>query len=172
MNPVLSVHKTISVNAGRERAFEVFARRMATWWPLDYHIAPLPAVDVIIEPMACGRWYEQAEDGSTCDWGRVVVWEPPARLVLAWQISADWRPDATIQSEVEVRFSEDGDSRTRIDLEHRRLESFGANAERMRDVFESESGWTGLLRSFAAAAVPTDQAAADTHVATITGDGR
>ena len=36
-----------------------------------------------------GRWYECGDDGSTCDWGRVLAWEPHSRLVLSWDVTAD-----------------------------------------------------------------------------------
>ena len=109
MNRALSVHKTIEVNASRQHAFDVFTRQIATWWPLDYHIGELDAVEVVIEPLTGGRWYERAADGSTCDWGRVLLWEPPTRVVLMWQISADWKADSTIESEIDVRFFDEGD---------------------------------------------------------------
>jgi hypothetical protein len=67
---------------------------MATWWPLATHkIGKAKAVDTVIEPRVGGRWYERGDDGSTCDWGRVPSWEPPSRLVLSWDINADWQYD-------------------------------------------------------------------------------
>ena len=88
-------------------------------------------------------------DGSECDWGRVLAWEPPSRVVLGWEITADWRHDAALQTEVEVRFLRDGTG-TRVELEHRRLERYGDKALEMRGIFDSESGWSGLLESFGA----------------------
>ena len=151
--PGLLVSKEITVETSQSRAFDVFTREHGAWWPLaTHHIGSAPAETAVIEPHVGGRWFERAADGSECDWGRVLVWDPPARLVLAWDISADWKHDETIDTEVEVRFVSLGPALTRVELEHRRLERFGAAAEQMRGAFDSEGGWAGILRSFAARA--------------------
>jgi uncharacterized protein YndB with AHSA1/START domain len=151
--PGLLVSKEITVETSQSRAFDVFTREHGAWWPLaTHHIGSAPAETAVIEPHVGGRWFERAADGSECDWGRVLVWDPPARLVLAWDISADWKRDETIDTEVEVRFVSLGPALTRVELEHRRLERFGAAAEQMRGAFDSEGGWAGILRSFAARA--------------------
>jgi len=74
------VRKVVSVQAPPEVAWRVFTEKMGTWWPLAvYKIGKSTAVDAVIEPRVGGRWYERGDDGSTCDWGRVLVWEPHAR---------------------------------------------------------------------------------------------
>ncbi|MGE5803884.1 MAG: SRPBCC family protein [Gemmatimonadota bacterium] len=147
------VRKVVTVQAPPAVAWRVFTEKMGTWWPLATHkIGKTKAVDAVIEPRAGGRWYERGDDGSTCDWGRVLLWEPPSRLVLSWEISADWHHDPTLKTEVEVRFIADGKNGTRVELEHRRLDLFGARRDEMRGVFNSESGWGSLLGSFARAA--------------------
>jgi uncharacterized protein YndB with AHSA1/START domain len=149
----VAVRRSITVNASPERAFDVFTAGFSSWWPLEtHHIGKADAAEAVIEPRAGGRWFERAADGTECDWGRVLAWEPPARVVLEWQISADWQPDPEIHTEVEVRFTAEGERRTRVDLEHRGLESFGGRAEQMRAVFGSDDGWNGLLGRFAAKA--------------------
>jgi uncharacterized protein YndB with AHSA1/START domain len=110
------------------------------------------AVDAVLEPRAGGRWYERGDDGSTCDWGRVLSWEPYSRLVLSWEISDEWRHAPTLRTEVEVRFIAEGKTRTRVELEHRRLDLYGASRERMRGIFDSDKGWKMLLDAFAARA--------------------
>lgn len=106
--------------------------------------------DVVIEPRVGGRWYEVGVDGSECDWGRVLAYEPPHRIVLAWQLDAQWRYDPELVTEVEVRFSavEGG---TLVELEHRNLERYGAAAEQVRSAIDSDGGWPRELRLFAAA---------------------
>lgn len=144
-----SVQKTVRVNAPAEVAFRVFTEKMGRWWPLGTHkIGKAKAVDAVIEPRVGGRWFERGDDGSTCDWGRVLVWDPPSRLVLSWDITADWGYSAALGTEVEVRFIPDGGG-TRVELEHRKIDRFGDRAEQMRGVFDSAGGWTGLLQAYA-----------------------
>ncbi len=147
-----SVRKSITVNAAPERAFRVFTTRMGAWWPKANSIGSGPQADVIVEPGVGGRWYEVAEDGSECSWGKVLVWEPPHRLVLAWQINGEWRFDDSLVTEVELNFTEVEGGRTQVDLEHRDLERFGPARDGIRAAFDSPNGWSGILRSYAATA--------------------
>jgi uncharacterized protein YndB with AHSA1/START domain len=145
-----SVKKSMSVQASPAVAWRVFTEKMTSWWPLEhYKIGKAKAVEAIIEPHVGGRWYERGEDGSTCDWGRVLVWEPGSRLVLTWDINADWQHDPNLKTEVEVRFIADGKERTRIELEHRRLDRFGERRDQMRRLFDQEGDWGKLLAMFA-----------------------
>jgi uncharacterized protein YndB with AHSA1/START domain len=144
-----SVRKVLLVRAPPVVAWRVFTDKIGTWWPLAvYKIGKVDAVDAVIEPRVGGRWYERGEDGSTCDWGSVLVWEPPARLVLSWDITADWQYDPALKNEVEVRFVVEGNG-TRVELEHRRLDRFGARRDEMRRIFETEGDWGRLLALFA-----------------------
>ena len=104
-----SVRKVVSVKAPAEIAWKMFTEKISTWWPLATHkIGKAKAVDAVIEPRVGGRWYERGDDGSTCDWGCVLAWDPPARLMLSWDINADWQHDPNLKTEVEVRFIADG----------------------------------------------------------------
>ena len=143
------VRKQLIVEAPQERAFRVFTENIDRWWPRTHKIGKAPLKAAVLEPRENGRWYEVGEDGSQCDWGRVLAWEPPRRLVLAWQVSAQWQFDASLVTEVEVTFTPEGPRRTRVDLEHRDLERFGPGAEQVRGAFDSQQGWGGMLESFA-----------------------
>jgi uncharacterized protein YndB with AHSA1/START domain len=148
-----TVRKTIFVNAPQAHAFAVFTERLGDWWPLQrYHIGSQAAQTAILEPRVGGRWFERAADDSECEWGRVLVWEPPHRLVLSWDIGADWKFDPDLGTEVDVRFIAEGADRTRVELEHRRLERYADKAAEMRGIFDSEAGWSALLAAFAHAA--------------------
>ncbi len=145
-----SVRKTLTVKAAPTIAWKVFTQGMSLWWPLSmYKIGRSKAVEAILEPKVGGRWYERGEDGSTCDWGRVLLWEPPTRLVLSWDVSADWQYQPGLGTEVEVQFTADGAQRTRVELEHRYFARYGARAEEMRRIFDSEGDWGQLLQMFA-----------------------
>jgi uncharacterized protein YndB with AHSA1/START domain len=84
--PVPALTGTITVGVPVERAFGVFTGSIGTWWPREYHIRQADMAEAILEPREGGRWYERGVDGSECDWGKVLAWEPPHRLVVTWQI--------------------------------------------------------------------------------------
>jgi uncharacterized protein YndB with AHSA1/START domain len=148
-----SVRKVVNVQAPPAVAWRVFTEKMGTWWPLAiYRIGKANAVDAVIEPRVGGRWYERGDDGSTCDWGRVLSWDPPFRLVLSWDITADWQYDPALQTEIEVRFIPDGKDGTRVELEHRHLDRYGARRDEMRTIFDKTGDWGRLLQTFAQAA--------------------
>jgi len=151
MTTQTAVRQAVTVSASRERAFEVFTREFNRWWPRSHKIGPAALAEAVIEGREGGRWYERDVDGSECEWGRVLVWEPPARLVLAWQISGEWAYDADLHTEVEVSFVAEAPERTRVELEHRGLDAFGEKMDDMRRSFDSPGGWTGILKDFAAA---------------------
>ena len=145
-----TIRKLVSVQAPPAVAWQVFTEKMGSWWPLAlYKIGKTNAVDAVIEPYVGGRWYERGDDGSTCQWGSVLAWEPPSRLVLSWDISADWQYDPTLKTEIEVRFSADGSNLTRVELEHRHLDRYGARRDEMRRIFDTEGDWGKLLEMFA-----------------------
>jgi uncharacterized protein YndB with AHSA1/START domain len=148
-----SVRKSITVEAPQERAFHVFTAEFGTWWPREsHHIGQVEPEAVVVEGRAGGRCFERAPDGTECDWGKVVAYEPPERIVIGWQLNADWEYDPEFLTEVEVRFIREGESRTRVELEHRDLELYGERMEEVRASIGSEEGWSGLLRRFAEAA--------------------
>ena len=148
-----SVRKVLSVKAPPELAWRVFTQQLGAWWPLDnYKIGKAKAVDAVIEAREGGRWYERGDDGSTCDWGRVLAWEPPKRLVLSWDISADWQPDPKLKTEIEIKFIPEGKDGTRVELEHRHLDRYGARRDEMRRIFDTEGDWGRLLQMFATVA--------------------
>jgi DNA-binding transcriptional ArsR family regulator/uncharacterized protein YndB with AHSA1/START domain len=148
---IAPVHRTISVRAGADRAFRVFTEGIQGWWPSEHHIGNAPAKKAAIEGHVGGRCYTEHVDGSESIWGRVMVWEPPQRFVMAWLIDANWKhdPDPSRTSEVEVRFTPQADGTTRVDLEHRNFERMGEGGSNMQMMVGSENGWNGLLKLFA-----------------------
>ena len=145
-----TIRKTLVVEAPAERAFRIFAENMGSWWPKEHHIGASPLQACVIEPRVGGRWYEIGQDGSECEWGKVLAWDPPRRLLLAWQLDANFKFDASLITEVEVSFTVLEPRRTRVDFEHRNLDRFGAAAARLRTMMGE--GWGGILDSYARAA--------------------
>ena len=143
------IRKSLRVKATQDRAFAVFVSGMGQWWLKSHSLLKSPQTDVVIEPAEGGRWFEIGEDGSEYEWGRVLDWSPPERVVLAWQLTADWAYDPEFETTVEVRFIADGDHML-VEFEHRDLERFGARAEDLRGGYESgmDGGWTALLDKY------------------------
>jgi uncharacterized protein YndB with AHSA1/START domain len=147
-----SVRHTITVAAPREHAFEVFTRGIDTWWFRDHHIGKEPLKEVVMEPREGGRVFERGIHGAECEWGRVLVWEPPSRLVVSWAIGGDWQfdPDPAHASEYEARFIEETPARTRVEFEHRHFERHGEAGRSIRD--SVDKGWPKLLAAYAESA--------------------
>lgn len=135
------VTKTVRVSAPLAVAFEVFVGQQ--WWPVDtHHLAEPHGSEVVLEPFPGGRWYERATDGTETDWGTVLAWQPPHRLLLTWQVSPQWtyEEDPGRGSQIEVTFTPESPDTTRVDLMHRHLERYGPEAERMRRILDGKGG--------------------------------
>jgi len=142
------VRKTIRVEAPIDHAFDVFTSGLTRWWPYNFGVGKKPIVKVLMEPRLGGRWLEIADDGTETSVATIIHWEPPHRLVMLWQVNAQWKPDITMRSEVDVRFMVDGAEATVVELLHHKFETMGANAgaSLRKDV---DGGWPGLLDRFA-----------------------
>lgn len=124
MNETVTVEpvtKSVFVACEVEHAFRVFTGEFGSWWPLDTHARNPGAVhEVVWEQREGGEVYEISTVGEKAHWATVLAWDPPVRTVIAWHVS----PDAPAVTEIEVRFSPEGDG-TRVDLEHRGWERLG-----------------------------------------------
>ena len=117
-------------------------------------------VSIAIEPMVRGRCYSRHEDGAEITWATVLDWNPPHRLLLAWQVTHDFchQSDLDHASEVDVRFTAVSADLTRVELEHRRLERHGAHAAAMRAILDGTNGWSVVLQGYSSR-IGTDSAA-------------
>jgi uncharacterized protein YndB with AHSA1/START domain len=150
---IAPVVKTLTVNAAQAHAFEVFVSGIDRWWPKSHTLRPSPLARSVIEPKVGGRWYTVHEDGGECVVGHMRVFERPHRIVFTWEINAQWQPDTTVSSEVEVIFTAEGPNVTRVQLEHRKFEALGQEGgQKMRDGVGSPGGWSGILELFKAEA--------------------
>lgn len=150
--PIDPVTKRVRVQLAAEPAFELFTVGMGQWWPLQMHSiaeatfeGKVKTLDLVFEGRLDGRIYEVMSDGTEAAWGRVLVWEPPERIVFSWKPNLDDGP----HTEVEVRFRE-RDGATEVELEHRGWERLGERGTRQRAGYDA--GWPGVLELFAAAA--------------------
>ena len=150
------VTRSITVPLTPAAAFDLFTDRMSEFWPSSHSIGASPFEAVVMEPRVGGRWYERSADGVECSWGRVLAWEPPHRVVLAWQLNADWTYDPGFETEVAVTFTDAEPGRTKVELRHGNLERFGERAEEMRATFESPGAWDSILAAYVDAVQPQD----------------
>lgn len=147
-----SLRCTLRVPAPADRAFAVFTDRLSDWWVKEYTWSgPQALAEIGIEPGVGGMAYEIGPHGFRADWGRVLDWQPPRRLVFSWQIGPDRAPvpDPAKSSEVEVRFAAERDGTTRVEVEHRDFDRHGEAAEGYREALTA--GWHELLSRYAAA---------------------
>ncbi|MBV8461932.1 MAG: SRPBCC family protein [Acidimicrobiales bacterium] len=151
-----AVRASVVVAAPPERAFAVFTEDIGTWWPPEHHILQGELDRMVFEPRVGGHVFDQATDGTTCQWARVLAYDPPRRFVISWDINLQWEmeTDPARVSEVEVRFVPEDEGRTRVELEHRHLDRLGPGWEQMRDAVASPGGWERGLGRYVEAVAP------------------
>ncbi len=143
---IAPIVRSVEVKVAPARAFEIFTDRFGDWWPKGKTIGKAPHVSVVFEPWAGGQWFERDAQGIETKWGRVLAWEPPSRLLLSWQINAQWSYDPDVLTEVEVTFVQAAGGGTLVTLEHRHLERLGAEAEAY--AAQIGGGWPKMLGEF------------------------
>lgn len=146
-----SVHREIVVDAPLERAFAVFVERFDTIKPREHNLLSVDIAETVFEPRVGGHIYDRGVDGSECRWARVLVYEPPHRLVFSWDITPQWQVEADPErtSEVEVRFVAETAGSTRVEVEHRNLDRHGDGWESERDSVAAGEGWPLYLSRYA-----------------------
>jgi uncharacterized protein YndB with AHSA1/START domain len=130
-----TIHKTITVDAPIEQAFETFTRRMGSWWPRGSHSLFDERKEIVLEERVGGRVYEVSTEGEEGEWADVIAWEPPDRFVLRWRVNPKRGP-----TEVEVRFTSENGG-TRVDLEHRGWDDAEGRAN-------YDTGWDKVLGDY------------------------
>lgn len=148
-----SVQHSITVPRAAKNAFAFFTDGLTLWWPAEYTWAQDVLESITIEPGVNGRCFERGPHGFECDWGRVLVWEPPERVTFTWQISPRREPvpDPTKASIVAVQFQAEGASRTEVTLTHRHFERHGEGSAEYQAMMNSPQGWPYILDCYATA---------------------
>ncbi len=146
------VHRQIVVEAPVEQAFTVFTERFGDFKPPEHNMLGVAIAETVFEPKAGGHIYDRGVDGTECRWARVLVYEPPDRVVFSWDISPQWQveTDPDNASEVEVTFVAETPQRTRVRLEHRHLDRHGPGWQSVRDGVAHDEGWPLYLTRYAA----------------------
>jgi uncharacterized protein YndB with AHSA1/START domain len=146
------VRRRIVVEAPIEKAFAVFTERFGDFKPREHNLLSAPIAETVFEPRIGGHIYDRGTDGSECRWARVLVYEPPQRVVFSWDIGPTWQVETELDntSEVEVRFTAETPERTRVDLEHRNIDRHGPGWESVAEGVDADAGWPLYLSRYAA----------------------
>jgi uncharacterized protein YndB with AHSA1/START domain len=145
-----SIRTSIVVEAPIEQAFQVFTEDFDKVKPRDHNMLQVEIAESVFEPRVGGRIFDRGVDGTECQWARVLAYEPPDRVVFSWDIAPTWQIETDLEktSEVEVRFMAEGESKTRVELEHRHIDRHGNGWESLRDAVGGEGGWPLYLERF------------------------
>lgn len=104
----------LRVKATPLRAFEAFTAEIGQWWKPNSLFAFTPRAPGVLSFEGRERLIETREGGKVFEIGKVMVWEPGARLVFGWRQAA-FTPD--MATEVEVLFEAVGEE-TRVTVNH------------------------------------------------------
>ncbi len=146
MEPFEPIELEFPVACSAEHAFEVWTSKTSLWWPRDHSVSGETSLAVTFEPRPGGRIFERTAGGVEHDWGEILTWEPPRRIIYLWHIASD-RSNAT---EVEVTLSGQGED-TMVTIVHRGWERLGASGAERRKM--NQKGWAGLFPHFVKACV-------------------
>ena len=146
------VRRSITVEAPVERAFAVFTERFGDFKPREHNLLGVPIAETVFEPRVGGHIYDRGTDGSECRWARVLVFDPPHRVVFSWDIGPTWQLEIEPEnaSEVEVRFIAETPDRTRVELEHRNIDRHGPGWPAVAEGVGHDQGWRLYLERYAA----------------------
>lgn len=131
-NAYPDVRKSVIVSVPIAKAWAIFTERPIEWWPDSHVLVTSPRELIVFEPMVGGRYYERAQDGTVCQWGTILEWNPPRRLAMTWRIDGNWQMITNDEkaSEIEVVFTALSADTTEVELAHIKLYKHGDEAAR------------------------------------------
>ncbi|HTW89772.1 MAG TPA: SRPBCC domain-containing protein [Candidatus Binataceae bacterium] len=137
----MTIRKSIRIERPPQAVFHAFCNEIGRWWPIRQGFAfnGQRTTNVAFEDRVGGRFYEQLNDGSEFEVGRVTAWEPPKRVAFTWRAPA-WEA----ATQVDVRFIAEGGG-TRVELEHSGWEQGPTISKEAKGYSE---GWDFILGQF------------------------
>jgi uncharacterized protein YndB with AHSA1/START domain len=140
--PIAPVHKSVAVPIPPERAFELFTREIATWWPLPTHSVGLERATGVSWGTAVGdELVETLSDGTTAVWGSVLESRPPHLIVVSWHAGRS----ADVGTRLELTFSPADGGGTVVGLTHSGWERW-ADGEAQAAGYDE--GWDLVLADY------------------------
>jgi uncharacterized protein YndB with AHSA1/START domain len=129
-NAYPDVRKSVIVHVPIAKAWAIFTDRPIEWWPESHVLVSSPREEITFEPKVGGRYFERAQDGTVCQWGTMLQWDPPNRLAMTWRIDGNWQmiTDDDRASEIEVTFTALSPDTTEVELAHVKLHKHGDEA--------------------------------------------
>ena len=139
--------KTIRVGLDPAAAFDLFAHRIAEWWPMDRHSVSAntgaPRATIELEPRMGGALTEITHDGTRHVWGHIQDWAPGQFFAMTWH------PGHGPERQTHLRVTFDGDGMgTKVVLTHSGWEAL-ADGAKTRSGYDG--GWNGVLANYEAA---------------------
>lgn len=151
---LLSLSQQVSV--APDEAFRTFVEGFGRWWPRERTWAQGDLAEMVIEPKMGGRCIERRKDGSEQIWGKVLAFDRPHHIVIAWLISPSGAAEDSeaTASRLDVRFSPIEGGGTNVLLVHRDFFRHEGDWERYRNEMAGKSGWPAIITAYAQAANP------------------
>ncbi len=146
-----TVRTQIVVDTPIEQAFSAFTERFGDFKPREHTILDAELAETVFEPRVGGHIVDRSVDGTECRWARVLVYDPPNRVVFSWDLDPRWQleSDPAKTSEVEVSFIAEDAGRTRVELEHRHLDRHGEGWQAVSEGVGADGGWPLYLERYA-----------------------
>jgi uncharacterized protein YndB with AHSA1/START domain len=139
------------VQVSSKKAFPLFVDKFGEWYPRAYTWSGKKLETIEIGSHEGARCFERGPHHFEADWGRVLIYRPPNRLVLTWQIGFNRQPisDPEQSSEIEVTFTDiDKGQSTKVALRHYKFEQHDEDGNQYREALASPEGWPFILDQF------------------------